>query len=68
MNRATGVLFTQMSLRRALNKFGERAVAAMIKEFKQIHEVLMSGKPVVRPVDPHMLSLEQKNKRWKQLL
>jgi len=32
----------------------------MIKEFKQIHEGSMLGKPVVRPVDPHTLSFEQK--------
>ena len=63
MNRATGVLFTQMSAKRGIKKFGERAVAAMIKEFKQIHEESMPGKPVVRLVDPHMLSSEQKNKR-----
>ncbi len=49
-----------MSAKKGIKKFGERAVAAMIKEFKQIHEVPMSGKPVVRPVDPHTLSLEQK--------
>ena len=65
MNRATGVLFTQMSAKKGIKKFGERAVAAMIKEFKQIHEGPMPGKPVIRPV---ALSLEQKNKRWKQLL
>jgi len=60
MNRATGVLFTQMSAKKGIKKFGERAIAAMIKEFKQIHEGPMPGKPVVRPVDPHTLSLEQK--------
>jgi len=60
MNRATGVLFTQMSAKRGIKKFGERAVAAMIKEFKQIHEEPMPGKPFVRPVDPHTLSFEQK--------
>ncbi len=49
-----------MSAKKKINKFGERAIAAMIKEFKQIHEGPMPGKPVVRPVDPHTLSLEQK--------
>jgi len=33
----------------------------MVKEFKQIHEGPMPGKPIVRPVDPHSLSFEQKN-------
>jgi len=49
-----------MSAKRGIKTFGERAVAAMIKEFKQIHEGPMPGKPVVRPVDPHTLSSEQK--------
>jgi len=60
INRATGVLFTQMSAKKGIKKIGGRAIAAMIKEFKQIHEGPMPGKPVVRPVDPHTLSLEQK--------
>ncbi len=60
INRATGVLFTQMSAKKGIKKFGERAIAAMIKEFKQIHEWPMPGKPVVRPVDLRTLSLEQK--------
>ena len=60
MNRATGVFFTQMSAKRGIQIFGERAVPAMIKEFKQIHEGPMHGKPVVRPVDSHTLSFEQK--------
>jgi len=61
INRTTGVSFTQMSAKRGIKKFGERAVAAMIKEFKQIHEGPMPGKPVVRPVTRYHSS--KRNKR-----
>ena len=47
MRRATPVMFTQMSAKRGIEKFGECAVSALIKEFKQLNEVVLPGKPFV---------------------
>ncbi len=57
-----GVMFTQMNANKGIKMFGERAIAAMIKEFKQLDAGPMDRKPVVCPMDPKSLSLEQKLK------
>ena len=60
MQRAVDVIFTQMSAKKGLKKFGEKAVAAMIKEFRQLDEGAFPGKPVVGPANPDSLtSLER---------
>ena len=38
MKVATDVMFTQMSEKAGINKFGEKAVVAMVKEYIQIEE------------------------------
>ena len=45
-----------------LNLFGERAVADMRKELKQLEEVTMPVKEVVTAIDPDILSAEDKAK------
>lgn len=44
MCTAVGVVLTQMTARKGIKLFGERAVAAMYKEFKQMHDLEVFGK------------------------
>ena len=49
-------LSAQMNARKGIKQFGERAVAAMIKEFEQLDQGAFPGKPVVMPVDAGSLT------------
>ena len=53
-----------MSATKGIRKFGERGLAAVIKEFTQLNEgaVPSQNKPVVVPVDPSTLSSDDKRK------
>ena len=62
MNRAVGVLFTQMTAKRGIKLFGERAIAAMTKEFNQLDKGAFPGKPVVEPIDPTTLTKDEKQR------
>ena len=59
---ATKVMFTQMSAKKGIKMFGEHAIAAMFKEYKQLDKGAVDGKPVIRPIDTSQLTLEQKRK------
>ena len=59
---AVNVMFTQMQATQGFNLFGERAVAALIKEFKQLEEGPMPGKKVVTAINPETLFVEDKAK------
>jgi hypothetical protein len=62
MKKAVDVIFTQMSAKKGIKTFSERAIAAMIKEFEQLDKGAFPGKPVVGPADPNTLtSLEIKS-------
>ena len=50
-----------MSAKAGINKFEEKAVEAMEKEFRQIDKGPMEGKPLITPIDPDTLSFEEKN-------
>jgi KUP system potassium uptake protein len=54
---AVNVMFAQMSAAKGIKLFGERAVAAMFKEYNQLHDMSVFGK-----VDPDTLTHEQKKK------
>ena len=62
MHRAMHVLLTQMTVSKGIELFGERAVAALIKEFKQLVDGAMEGKPVIAPIDPSQITPEMKKK------
>ena len=63
MNKAVGIILTQqMSAKKGIKKFGEKAVAAMIKEFSQLDQGAFPGKPVIDTIDADSLSREQKAK------
>ena len=51
MHMVTRVLFMQqMSASKGIDKFGEKAIAALFKEFKQLNDGPMPGKPVIIPL------------------
>ena len=50
------LMFTQMNAKKRNNIFGERAIAAMFKEYKQLDDVPMRGKPVAAPFNPDGLT------------
>ena len=62
MQIACDVIFTQKSANARFKKYGQPAVAAMIKEFTQLNEGTVPGKPVVRPIDAASLSPLEKKK------
>ena len=49
-DKALGVMFTQMSAQKGIKLFGERALAAMFKELKQLSDGVVPGKPVIQPI------------------
>ena len=68
MSVAADVLFAQvgefskMTAKAGIKRFGDRAVAAMLQEFKQLNEGAVPGKPVFGTVDPLLLSREDKKR------
>ena len=66
MNVAANYLFaqvtehSQMSAKAGIKRFGDRAVAAMLSEYKPLNEGPMPGKPVFGCVDPRDLTLEDR--------
>ena len=55
-------MFTQMNASRGIKEFGERAIAAIFKEYKQLNDGAFAGKPVVGEINPDTLTPEQKRK------
>lgn len=53
MQAAVNVVFTQIHAKIGINMSGERAIASMIKEFKQLDEGVMPGNMVVIPLKPN---------------
>ena len=51
-----------MSANKGFKVFGERALAVMIKELKQLNDGAVPGKPVVIPIDNNVLTAEDKRK------
>ena len=62
MQIATDIIFTQMSAREGFKKHGQAAISAMIKEFTQLSNGAVPGKPVVRPIDVSSLTPLEKSK------
>jgi len=50
---------SQMSAKAGIKKFGDRAVAAMLSECKQLNNGTAPGKPVFGTIDPSTLSNEE---------
>ena len=62
MQMATDIIFTQMSANKGFKKYGQPAIAAIIKEFTQLNNGAVPGKPVVRPVNVSTLTPQEKHK------
>ena len=62
MKLACNVIFTQITVKRGFKQYGAKAVAAMIKEFTQLNEGAVPGKPVVVPTDSNSLTVTEKRK------
>ena len=60
MQLAVDVMFTKMQATQGFKLFGERAVATMVNELKQLKHGPMPGKKVVTAVNPDTLSFEEK--------
>ena len=60
MRKLVGVLFTQMSAKKGFRQFGDRAIASMLKELKQLHTGAMVGKPVIEAVDYNKTTVKQR--------
>ena len=59
-SKAVHVMFTQMFVQKGMKLFGEKAVAAMFKELKQLSDGVVPGKPVVEPIPFEHLNDEDK--------
>ena len=53
-------MFIQMSAKEGIKQLGEKAIAAMVKELKQLNNGAMKGKPVVVPINPSKLTKFEK--------
>ena len=61
MNRTLQVVFAQqMSAKKGIKIYGERAIAAIMKEFTQSDKGAVPGKPVIQPVHAYTLTSEMK--------
>ena len=47
-------VFTQVSAKEGIRRWGDLAIAAIIKELKQLQEGTMPGKPVIEAIDPEL--------------
>ena len=54
------VIFTQILAQSGIKMFGEKAVAAMFKELKQLNDGVSPGKPVIVPIPFELLCDEDK--------
>ena len=64
MKVATEVMFTQMSAKAGIF-FVQKAVEAMVKEYRQIDKEPMEGKPDVATIDPGTLLYKDNRKAIK---
>ena len=55
-------MFTKISAKAGIKNFVEKAVAAMVKEYWQIDNGTMEGKPIVNSIDTNTLSYKDKRK------
>ena len=53
-------VFTQVSAKEGIRRWGDLAIAAIIKELRQLQEGAMPGKPVIEAIDPELLTDEDK--------
>ena len=62
MSLAHNFMCTQISAKQGIKQFGERAIVSMFKEFQQLNNGPMPGKPVLGPINNEELSIEDRKK------
>ena len=63
MQKAIGIIFAQqMSAKKGIKKFGEKAIAALMKEFSQLDQGAFPGKPVIQPTYSEKLTTEERRR------
>ena len=62
-NKVINVLFTQVSAKEGIRRRGDEAIAAIVKELKQLHDGAMPGRPVIEPVKYTKLSEDDKKSK-----
>ena len=60
MSRAVNILLTQMAATEGIRKHGEKAIAVLVKEFKQLDKGPMEGKKVIMPLVYSTLTKQEK--------
>ena len=58
--KAVHVMFTQMSAQKGIKLFGQKAIAAMMKELKQLNNGVIPGNPVIQPIPFEKLTQKDK--------
>ena len=48
--KALNVMFTQMSVKQGIKMFGQKAIAAIFEDLKQLNDGVLLGKPVIVPI------------------
>lgn len=67
MDIACNIIFTQLTVKSDMKKFGETSVAAIFKEFKQLDDEEIPGKSVIIQMDANTLPVEKKHKVLKAI-
>ena len=62
MSKCMDICFAQMSAAKGIKEIGERAVSAMLREFAQLVEGAVEGKPAVDEISPEYLTTENKKR------
>ena len=55
-------MFTQMNPKKAIKLFGEKSITAMFKEYKQLDDGTIPGKPVVETFNTYQLTTLDRKK------
>ena len=55
-------MFTQISAKKGMKQFGERAVVDMFKEYQQLNDGAMAGNTVFGTINNEVLSSEYRKK------
>ena len=58
--KVLNVLFTQVSAKEGIRRWGDEAIAPIVKELKQLQDGAMPGRPVIEPVKYEELSEDDK--------
>lgn len=56
------MMFTHMPEKKGIQHYGEKAIAAIVKECRQMNDSVMPGKHVLCPINPTELTREEKCK------